>query len=152
MTDTWRGPLPVTSFVLQALDVKARAETTPLSRPERLLFIACRFWIAVSSKSVAKLLGSMAERRLRAAHTAFYTLGALQVASSLRVMISECPPEPSPQWLQARAAALEEKLLEADDAIDNLIADYALDHTSDLSDGMPGRGAKPPTRSSDDES
>ena len=152
MTDTWRRLLPVTSFVLEALELKASAETMPLSRPERLLVTACQFWVAVGSKSVANLLGSMAEERLRAAYIAFYTIGAVQVARSLRVMIGECPPEPSLQWLQARAAALEKTLVEADDAINNLIADYALDHISDRHDGTPGRGAKPAVRSSDDES
>ena len=137
MSDTWRGRFPITTFILQALEAKAAASSVELSRREKILITACRFWVAVGSQQVATLLGSQAERRMRAAYVAFSAIGAIRVTSMLRVMIRECPAQPTPDWIREHAAFLEERAVQADDAIDKLISDYAQNSA--------GEGAEPPS-------
>src|ERR1700675_3833213 len=109
--DTWRSHFPITNFVLQALrKKKIEAESTEFSRAEGVLFNACEFWAAVATRELAAYLGSRSVPRLLVAFEAFSEIGAVRVASALRIMIGGCPEAPAPNWLLQQALDLESRL------------------------------------------
>jgi len=148
--DTWRGHFPVINLVLQALlKKKAETETTDLSRAEVVLFNACEFWAAVGTRELAQYLGSRSVSRLLVAFEAFSEIGAVRVASALRIEIGVWPDTPSPKWLLKHAQELEGRLLDTEDSVDHLMAQYASEHLNNhLSEGQP-TPANPPPRSTE---
>lgn len=126
--DTWRGRFPITSFVLLALLKKSEAANATFSSAEQTLYAACGFWAATATRELSRHLGSQAEHRLRAGYRAFLAIGAVRVASALRLVIGDCPEDPSPHWVRVHAERLETQLLDGEDAVDELIARYADQH------------------------
>ena len=134
LMETWRGHFPITNFVRQALrrkQVEAEADSEAFSRAEGVLFNACEFWAAVASRELAAYLGSNSVSRLLVAFEAFSEIGAVRVASALRIVIGGSPEAPSSKWVQQQAAGLETRLLDTEDAVDHLIARYASDTLTD---------------------
>jgi hypothetical protein len=124
--DTSRSHFPITNFVLQALlKKKAEAQITEFSRAEGVLFNACEFWVAVAARELATYLGSQSVPRLLVAFEAFSEIGAVRVASALRLAIRDWPDAPTPQWLQQQAVELEARFLDTEDSVDQLIARFA---------------------------
>jgi hypothetical protein len=135
--DTRRGQFPLTSFVLAALVKKqSDAGSTALSRTERVLLAACQFWAAVGTRSLAQYLNSESVPRLLLAFEAFSEIGAVRVASALRVVAGYCPEAASSTWLQRHVGDLEAQLLDTDDPVDRLIAQYASTHIGDCVTGQ----------------
>jgi hypothetical protein len=127
--DTWHGHFPITYFVFQALlKKKAEAETATLSRAESVLFNACEFWAAVAKRELSPYLETRSVPRLLLAFEAFSEIGAVRVASALRMAMADCPEVPSSTWLRQKAFVLEAHLLDTEDAVDALIAQYASLH------------------------
>jgi hypothetical protein len=127
--DTWHGHFPITHFVLQALlKKKAAPETSELSRAESVLFSACEFWAAVAKRELTPYLEPRLVPRLLLAFEAFSEIGAVRVASALRMALTDCPEVPSSTWLRHKAFVLEARLLDTEDAVDELIAHYATEH------------------------
>ncbi len=128
--DTWRGHFPITHFVHQALIKKkgAGAETLEFSSAENVLFNVCEFWAAVAKHELIPYLSTRPVPRLLLAFEAFSEVGAVRVASALRMALSECPEAPPPTWLHQKVIDLEARLLDTEDAIDNLIARFATEH------------------------
>jgi hypothetical protein len=148
--DTWRGHFPIINFVLQALlKKKADAETTALSRAEGVLFNACEFWAAVATRELAQYLGSRSVPRLLAAFEAFSEIGAVRVASALRIEIGVWPDAPSPKWLLKHAQEFEARLLDTEDSVDHLMAQYATEHLTDRLSGRQPTMASPLPRSTE---
>jgi hypothetical protein len=135
LMDTWRGHFPITNFVLQALLKKKAGETAQFSRTEGVLFNACEFWAAVATRELAQYLASRSVPRLLVAFEAFSEIGAVRVASALRLVISDCPEIPSPKWIRQHALDLEARLLDTEDSVDHLIGQFASEHlANDLSE------------------
>jgi|ERR1700730_8509291 len=122
----WRGRFPITSFVLLVLSKKAASGITSLSREERLLFTSCEFWAATAARDLATYLGSEAGERLRDAHEAFSALGAARTARALKLANRGVRDPAHVPWGQEQVSNLEDRLLSSEDAIDQLIAQYAL--------------------------
>ncbi len=130
--DTWRGHFPITNFVLRALLKKqAAADGAGFSRAEAVLFAACRFWAAAATRELAAYLAPEPVPVLLVAFEAFSELGAVRVASALRVALADRPEAPSAAWLRLQAVDLETRLLDTEDAVDQLIAQFASEHLRD---------------------
>ena len=143
--DTWRGHFPITHFVLSALLNKRNgADAADFSRAEAVLLAACQFWAAAATRQLPDYLGSNPVPKLLVAFEAFSEIGAVRVASALRVAVGTYPDTGS---LRGQALDLEARLLDTDDAIDRLIAQFASVHLADDASGK-SRGYPQPSFSS----
>ena len=132
--DTWRGHFPITHFVHRALMRKhGQVGVDGLSRAELVLFTACQFWAAVARRDLSHYLASQCMHSLVVAFEAYSEIGAVRTASALRVVIAQCPSEPSPAWLLKSMPDIEGQLLDTEDPIDHLIAQFASAHFTDRS-------------------
>jgi hypothetical protein len=125
--ETWRGVYPITSFVLDALrkkkdDATAHAELTDI---EQTLLIACDFWAAAAHGTLDEYLAVLPVARLKAARSAFATIGAVRVASDLRLAIVDLERSSSPAAVAKIIARLDERLARTEDQVDHLIAQFA---------------------------
>src|ERR1700730_10506983 len=131
--DTWRGHFPITHFVLRALLNKRNgADAADFSRAEAVLLAACQFWAAAATRQLPDYLGSNPAPKLLLAFEAFSEIGAVRVASALRVAVGAYPDTGSPR---GEALDLEARLLDTEDAVDRLIAQFASIHLADASAG-----------------
>jgi hypothetical protein len=131
--DTWRGHFPITHFVLRALLNKRKgADAVDFSRAEAVLLTACQFWAAAATRRLPDYLGSNPVPKLLLAFEAFSEIGAVRVASALRVAVGAYP-DMGP--LRGKALDLEARLLDTEDAIDRLIAQFASVHLAGDSPG-----------------
>ena len=137
--ETWRGHFPIINFVLHALLKKRAADAAGFSRAEAVLLAACEFWAAVATHELALYLAPEPVPRLLLAFEAFSEIGAVRVASALRVALGDRPEVQSSTWLRQQALDLEARLLNTEDAVDHLIAQFASEHMEeDSSDKQPG--------------
>jgi hypothetical protein len=151
--ETWRGHFPITNFVLHALLKKrAAGDAADFTRAESVLLTACQFWAAVATHELAPYVAPQPVPRLLLAFEAFSEIGAVRIASALRVLLAERPEVRSSTWLRQRACDLEARLLDTEDAVDQLIAQFASQHMEDDSSArQPGsdRPESPLVRSRD---
>jgi hypothetical protein len=127
--DTWRGHFPITHFVLSALLNKRNgADAADFSRAEAVLLAACQFWAAAATRQLPEYLGANPVPKLLVAFEAFSEIGAVRVASALRVAVATYPDTGS---LRGEALDLEARLLDTEDAVDRLIAQFASIHLAD---------------------
>ena len=138
--ETWRGHFPITNFVLHALlNKRAATDAAGFSRAEAVLLAACEFWAAVATHELALYLAPQPVPRLLLAFEAFSEIGAVRVASALRVVLGDRPEAQSSTWLRQQARDLEARLLDTEDAVDQLIAQFASAHMQDnSSEKQPG--------------
>ena len=127
--DTWRGHFPITHFVLSALLNKRNgADAADFSRAEAVLLAACQFWAAAATRQLPEYLGANPVPKLLVAFEAFSEIGAVRVASALRVAVGTYPDTGS---LRGQTLDLESRLLDTEDAVDRLIAQFASIHLAD---------------------
>jgi hypothetical protein len=141
--DTWRFHFPITHFVLSALlNKRSGVDAGDLSKAEAVLLIACEFWSAAATRRLPNYLGSEPVPKLLIAFEAFSEIGAVRVASALRLAVGECA---NVMWHREIALHLEARLLDTEDAVDRLITQFASLHLSD--DSSERAAGYPPTRS-----
>jgi hypothetical protein len=127
--DTWRGHFPITHFVLRALTNKRNGVgAVNFSGAEAILLAACECWAAVATRQLPRYLDPNPECKLLVACEAFSEIGAVRIASALRVVARDCQAILS---LPEKALELEARLLDTEDAVDHLIAQYASVHSAD---------------------
>ncbi|HSY94968.1 MAG TPA: hypothetical protein VK793_05085 [Steroidobacteraceae bacterium] len=127
--DTWRGHFPITHFVLSALLNKRNgADAADFSRAEAVLLAACQFWAAAATRQLPEYLGANPVPKLLVAFEAFSEIGAVRVASALRVAVGTYPETGA---LRGQTLDLEARLLDTEDAVDRLIAQFASIHLAD---------------------
>jgi hypothetical protein len=125
MVETWRGIYPITSFVLEALGRKRDAgRENALSAPEQLLLQAVEFWAAAAHGTLDTYLNPDPAARLVVALHAFEGIGAVRVASLLRVAVGNLGRHDGATAAQI-ITQLDESLARTDDNVDDLIARYA---------------------------
>jgi len=127
MAETWRGIYPITSFVLEALGRKRDAgREGALTGPEQLLLQAVEFWAAAAHGTLESYLQPDPATKLVGALHAFEGIGAVRVASLVRVAAESLSQR---DGLRASPTAiiaqLDERLARTDDNVDDLIARYA---------------------------
>lgn len=142
--ETWRGHFPIINFVLGAL-LKKRAAVDPadFSRAEAVLLEACQFWQAVATHRLALFLAPEPVPGLILAFEAFSEIGAVRVASALRVVLGNRPKVHSSAWLEQQVLDLEAHLLDTEDAVDHLIAQFAHEHMDSDSPQMEPEAERP---------
>ena len=129
--ETWRGHYPITSFVLEALSKRQLSEDgVDYNQAERVLFIACAFWAAAARGSLADYLAGDPIERLNSAKEAFTEIGAVRVASILRLRIEDLMQSIAPPRLQRIVTKIEDLLAHSEDNVDQLIATYAASRMS----------------------
>jgi hypothetical protein len=142
--ETWRGHFPITHFVLHALlNKRAGADAADFSRAEAVLLTACQFWAAVATHELALYLAPEPVPRLLLAFEAYSEIGAVRVASALRVALGDRPEVQSSAWLRQQALDLEARLLNTEDAVDHLIAQFASEHMEEDSSEKPAASDYP---------
>jgi hypothetical protein len=67
----------------------------------------------------------------------------------LRVVLGDRPEAPSSTWLRQQAFKLEARLLDTEDAVDQLIAKFASEHLEDDSSAMQPKSISPQSRLAD---
>src|SRR5580700_4977779 len=106
--ETWRGHFPITSFVLLAMSHKAQDPALgDLSHDEQVLYNACEFWAAMADRSLTTYFRNDPAARLLAAQQAFSVLGAVRVASALRVGFRDLTRRPETRTSERVARELE---------------------------------------------
>jgi hypothetical protein len=127
MAETWRGIYPITSFVLEALGRKRDSgRENALSEPEKLLLQAVEFWAAAAHGTLETYLQPDPAAKLLGALHAFEGIGAVRVASLVRVAAESFARRDGPRASTAEVIAqLDERLARTDDNVDDLIARYA---------------------------
>jgi hypothetical protein len=127
MTETWRGIYPITSFVLEALGRKRDAGGLgALNQSEQLLFQAVEFWAAAAHGTLESYLKPDPVAKLTGALHAFEGIGAVRVASLLRVAAESLGRRNGGRSTPTEVIAhLDENLARTDDNVDDLIARYA---------------------------
>jgi hypothetical protein len=124
--DTWRGHFPITHFVLRALlNKRIGMDAADFSRAETVLLVACEFWEAAATRQLPRYLGLEPVPKLLVAFEAFSEIGAVRVASALRVAVGDSAHL---MWHRERARDLEAHLLETEDAVDHLVSQFASAH------------------------
>lgn len=126
MTETWRGIYPITSFVLEALGRKRdTGREGALSEAEQLLLQAVEFWAAAAHGTLDSYLEPDPAAKLIGALHAFEGIGAVRVASLVRVAAESLSGREGPRAAAEVIAQLDERLARTDDNVDDLIARYA---------------------------
>jgi hypothetical protein len=126
VVETWRGIYPVTAFVRDALRSKlGQVERDALLEPEQILLTACEFWFSVNTGGLGDCIRQRKMIPLMRAQQAFTDIGAVRVASVLRVLVAELARDPEPANLEQLIAGAEDALAHTEDRVDELIARFA---------------------------
>lgn len=137
--DCHRGHVPVTQWdghgrrtreVLAGLLTRCADQTAPrLTRGERVLFTAGEFWAAAMAGTIRTHLGQAPEGVLALAEQAFVEVGALRVATTLRVARINLVYANPPISHATIASAIESALAITHDRVDDLLARFANEQT-----------------------
>lgn len=121
----WQGHLPVASQALSALLERAGRGGMQFSGPERALFTACEFWVAVETRTLVAYLGPDAADALRSLSIIYAAAGAHHIAGMLMAGIAEIGDAATPSDRLPRLLALQERVARTQDPVDELIAGLA---------------------------
>lgn len=124
MVETWRGIYPITAFVRDALRRKL-VKPDALLEPEQTLLTACEFWFSVNTGGLGRQLRQRKMVPLMRAQQSFTDIGAVRVASVLRVLVAELARDPEPATVEQLIAGAEDALAHTEDRVDELIARFA---------------------------
>lgn len=122
---TWHGHRRVTTEALLSVFDRLLAGATTLSPAEQTLYTTCELWAAVVTRTLVGVLRRDPDDSLRSAAKAFATIGAHQVAATLRRGADDVAVAGTATRRRACLAAVEDRLVCTDDAVDLLIAGYA---------------------------
>ena len=121
----WQGHLPVASQALSSLLARAARGGVQFSAPERALFTACEFWVAVERRALPVHLGANVADPLRYQSIIFAAMGAHHVARALINGVGEFSNSATPLEGLKCLTALQERLSRTQDPVDELIAGLA---------------------------
>ena len=121
----WQGHLPAASNALSALLERAGSGGAQFTAPERALFAACEFWVAVQSRTLVTHLGPHCADSLRYLSIVYAALGAPDMARLLVVGVGETCDASTPVDRLERLTALQERMAQTQEPVDRLIAELA---------------------------
>ena len=133
----WNRHLPATTAALLAILTRATEAPHTVSQYDRILFTASEFWASARQRGLVAYLRDDAIPRLSAAESAFRAVGATKAAAILqrgRGALAHRDPLLS---LQTVCTLMEAKLAQGDEPVDQLLADFAAELSSQSG---PGRG------------
>ena len=125
MMNRWQGHLPAASAALPALLERAGRGGAEFSAPERALFAACEFWVAIQTRSLGAYLGPLGVDPLRYLSIVYAAMGAPDLARLLMVGVGELRDAATPAERLMRLAALQELMARTQEPVDQLIAELA---------------------------
>ena len=138
----WQEHLPIASLALTALLERAARSGVQFTAAERALFTACEFWVAVETRALVAHLGSHDADPLRYLSIVYSAMGAHQVAKMLITTVGEMSDTATPLARAKCLTALQERMAQTQDPVDQLIAGLA--HNLGLSaDARPDRVERP---------
>ena len=121
----WQAHLPVASQALSALLERAARGGVQFSAPERALFTACEFWVAVETRTLVAHLGPQAADALRSLSIIYAAIGAPRIARMLIAAVGEIGDTAPPSHRVECLIALQERVARTQDPVDELIAGLA---------------------------
>jgi hypothetical protein len=121
----WQGHLPAASSALSALLVRASRGGEQFSAPERALFVACEFWVAVQGRTLVTHLGPLGADSLRYLSIVYAAMGAPGMARLMIAGVGEMEGAATPAERMQRIAALQERMAGIQEPVDQLIAALA---------------------------
>ena len=125
MTNRWHGHLPAASAALRTLLERAGRGGAEFSAPERALFAACEFWVAIQTRTLGAYLGPLGADSMRYLSIVYAAMGAPEVARLLIVGVGELRDAATPAERLQRLAALQELMTRTQEPVDRLIAELA---------------------------
>ena len=121
----WQGHLPAASAALRALLERASRGGAEFTAPERALFAACEFWVAVQTRTLGAHLGPLGADPMRYLSIVYAAMGAPDLARLLIVGVGELRDAATPSERLKRLAALQELMARTQEPVDRLIAELA---------------------------
>ena len=125
MMNRWQGHLPAASAALRALLERAGRGGAQFTAPERALFAACEFWVAVQTRTLDAYLGPLGADQMRHVSIVYAAMGAPDLARLLIVGIGGMRDAAAPAERLNYLAALQELMARAQEPVDQLIAELA---------------------------
>jgi hypothetical protein len=125
--DRWQGYLPLASLALSELLEPAAHGGRQFTAPERALFAACEFWVAVETRALIPYLGAHATDSLRYLSIIYGAMGAHHVARMMIVAVGEIRDAATSPDPQRCLMVLQERVARTQDPVDQLIAGLAHD-------------------------
>ena len=132
----WNGHLPATTAALLAVLTRVTAAPHTVSEIDRVLFTACEFWASARHRGLLAYLNDDAIARLSAAETAFRVIGAHKAAAILQRGQSALAHRDPPVSLQNVCTPMEAALAHSDEPVDQLLADFAAELSSQSGPGL----------------
>jgi hypothetical protein len=123
--DRWQGHLPAASTALSALLERAGRGGAQFTAPERALFAACEFWVAVQTRTLATHMSPLGADALRYLSIVYAAMGAPGMARLLIVAVGELCEAATPAERLQRLTALQERMAQTSEPVDRLIAGLA---------------------------
>lgn len=124
---TWPGHLEITSKSLLSILERAAGGASDFSIAERSLFMACEFWAATKSRTLAGHLGADALETLQTLGTIFATMGAVGVAGELDAAAVCLSARRGEMRRQHCISGLQDRLLVTAEPVDTLLARFAVE-------------------------
>ena len=121
----WQTHLPVASQALSALLERAARGGAQFSAPERALFTACEFWVAVETRTLIAHLGRQPADALRNLSIIYAAIGAPGIARMLLAAVGEIGDTATPADRLECLIELQERVARTQDPVDELIAGLA---------------------------
>ena len=125
MMNRWQGHLPAASAALPALLERAGRGGAQFTAPERALFAACEFWVAVQTRTLGTYLGPLGADPMRYLSIVYAAMGAPGMARLLIVGVGEMRDAATPAERLKRLTALQELMAGTQEPVDQLIAELA---------------------------
>ncbi len=123
----WQGYLPLASMALSDLLERAAGGGRQFTAPERALFSACEFWVAVETRALIPHLGEHAADSLRYLSIVYSAMGAHHVARMLIAAVGEIRDAAKSADALTCLVALQDRMARTQDPVDRLIAGLAHD-------------------------
>jgi hypothetical protein len=117
--------LPEASSALATLLERAETGHCTFSAPERALFMACDFWVAVETRALERHLGAEPVDCIRYQGLIYGAIGAQGVSRALLAALRDLAACPMPGARRRCIDVLQERLADTHDPVDTLIAQFA---------------------------
>ena len=124
---SWPGHLEITSKSLLSILERSTNGAGDISIAERSLFMACEFWAAIKTRTLAQHLGANASGTLPIMGMIFSTLGATGVARDIDAARTDLATMAGDRHRQRCVNDLQNRLLLTEEPVDTLLARFAIE-------------------------
>ena len=125
MTRSWPGHHPTTQLRLLSILMEAASGGEDFSRDERGFCTACNFWATVASGELPAVDESGVIAMLHEARLAFEIVGAIHSACRIDAAVAVLGTTSEMSGTQQVLRRLTDELLDGDESVDDLLAQFA---------------------------